>query len=114
VRTGDTATAITEARSAHAVFERLGANRDADEVAALLRTLGAPARLRRDAAASSLTAREQEVFTLLGEGLTNAEIAQRLFITPKTAEHHVGRVLNKLGVRSRTEAATLAASAPSS
>ena len=112
VHTGDTATAIAEARSALAVFERLGANRDADEVAALLRTLGAPGRARRETASASLTAREQEVFTLLGEGLTNAEIAQRLFITPKTAEHHVGRVLNKLGVRSRTEAAALAASAP--
>lgn len=110
VQTGDSATAIAEARGALAVFERLGANRDADEVAALLRTLGAPGRARRDSASASLTARELEVFELLGQGLTNAEIAERLFITAKTAEHHVGRVLNKLGVRSRTEAAALAAS----
>jgi DNA-binding CsgD family transcriptional regulator len=113
VETGDKATAIAEARGALAIFERLGARRDADEVAALLRDLGAPGRSRREGAVSSLTAREQEVFALLGEGLTNAEIAKRLFITPKTAEHHVGRILSKLGVRSRTEAATIAASAPS-
>jgi DNA-binding CsgD family transcriptional regulator len=98
-----------------AIFERLGADREADQVAALLRGLGAPGRSRprgRDAAEAALTAREKEVFALLGEGLTNAEIAQRLFITPKTAEHHVGRVLSKLGVRSRTEAAAIASSSP--
>ena len=111
--TGDNATAIAEARCALAIFERLGASRDADEVAALLRTLGAPGRPRRDAT-SSLTAREQDVLTLIGEGLTNAEIAERLFITPKTAEHHVGKILSKLGVRSRTEAAAIAASTPKS
>ncbi len=114
VETGDNASAITEARSALAIFERLGARRDADEVAALLRTLGAPGRSRREAATSSLTAREQDVLALLGEGLTNAQIAERLFITPKTAEHHVGRILSKFGLRSRTEAATIAATAPPS
>jgi DNA-binding CsgD family transcriptional regulator/Tfp pilus assembly protein PilF len=110
-KTGNTAEAIAEGRSALAIFERLGADRDADQVAALLRSLGAPGRTRardKDAAVSALTAREKDVFALLGEGLTNAEIAERLFITPKTAEHHVGRILSKLGVRSRTEAAAIA------
>jgi DNA-binding NarL/FixJ family response regulator len=50
------------------------------------------------------------VLDLLGEGLTNAEIAQRLFISPKTASHHVSNVLAKLGLRNRAEAAVVARS----
>ena len=45
----------------------------------------------------SLTAREPEVLDLVRQGYSNAEIAGRLFISPKTAEHHVGRILAKLG-----------------
>jgi DNA-binding CsgD family transcriptional regulator len=48
------------------------------------------------------------VLRLAGEGLTNGEIATRLFISPKTAEHHVGRIYQKLGLRSRAEAAAYA------
>ena len=63
------------------------------------------------AAVAGLSGREQQVLALLREGLTNAEIGVRLFISAKTAEHHVGRVLAKLGVRSRAEAAAVAAAA---
>lgn len=54
---------------------------------------------------SGLTPREMEVLALLAEGLSNAAVAERLFISPKTAAHHVSAILAKLGVRSRGEAA---------
>jgi DNA-binding CsgD family transcriptional regulator len=57
------------------------------------------------APSSLLSARESEVHKLLAQGLTNREIAQQLFISEATVKVHVGRILEKLGVRSRTEAA---------
>ena len=48
------------------------------------------------------------MLALLGEGLTNAEIAARLYISTKTAGNHVSNVLSKLHLRSRTEAAAFA------
>ena len=58
-----------------------------------------------------LTKREAEVLVLLGHGLTNPEIADRLYISRKTVEHHVSRLLAKLGLRSRAEAAVYATKA---
>jgi DNA-binding NarL/FixJ family response regulator len=97
--------AIESARAALAGFERLGARGDADHAAALLRALGAAGRTAIRGDRDELTVREREVLSLVAAGLSNAEIADRLVIAPKTAEHHVGRVLAKLGVRSRAEAA---------
>jgi DNA-binding CsgD family transcriptional regulator len=108
---GDRPGAVAEARAALAGFDRLGAVAARDQAAALLRSWGDTGRPRpRDADEldASLTRREREVLSLVAEGLTNPQIAERLYISPKTAEHHVGRVLTKLGVRSRAEAAALA------
>src|SRR5213078_1111954 len=63
--------------------------------------------------ASPLTPREQEVLGLLAEGLEQDEIANRLFITPKTVAKHIERILGKLGVRSRAQAVALALRADS-
>jgi ATP/maltotriose-dependent transcriptional regulator MalT len=101
--------AAADAAGALEVFEELGARSDADAAAALLRSLGVRAVRRGPNAGASLTGREREILALLGEGLSNREIAERLFITPKTVEHHVGRVLAKLGLRRRGEAAAWAA-----
>jgi DNA-binding CsgD family transcriptional regulator/Tfp pilus assembly protein PilF len=93
------------ARAALDAFERLGAQRDADVAAALARRLGGAGRAAIRGDRDQLTVRESEVLRLVAAGLSNAEIADRLVIAPKTAEHHVSRVLSKLGVRSRAEAA---------
>jgi DNA-binding CsgD family transcriptional regulator/tetratricopeptide (TPR) repeat protein len=93
---------------------RLGGRPAADVVAQRLRELGVrrlPRRPRRATAANpaGLTARELEVLALLGADLRNAEIAARLHISEKTVDHHVSAILAKLGVRSRHEAARVAA-----
>jgi DNA-binding NarL/FixJ family response regulator len=54
-----------------------------------------------------LTEREIEVLRYVAEGLTNRQIAERLFISPKTASVHVTNILRKLGLKRRVEAATL-------
>jgi DNA-binding CsgD family transcriptional regulator len=100
--------AMAEARAALEAFEQLQAVREADAAAATLRALGvraSPVRTGDDV----LTGREREVLELLGRGLSNPEISDRLYISRKTVEHHVGRILAKLHLRSRAEAAAYAA-----
>jgi DNA-binding NarL/FixJ family response regulator len=60
------------------------------------------------AALSELTSREQEVMALVAEGLTNTEIAARLYMSPATARTHVSRILTKLGARDRTQLVVMA------
>jgi DNA-binding NarL/FixJ family response regulator len=107
VRSAQPALALVEARAEFEGFEAVGAAREADRAAALARELGGPARTGPKAL-GLLTRREREVLALLGEGLSNPEIAARLYISTKTAEHHVSSILAKLHVRSRTEAASVA------
>ncbi len=101
---GQTEVAVDEVRAASAGFEKVGAVRQADRADALLRSLGERGRVGPKGV-GRLTRRELEILGLLSEGLTNAEIAQRLFISTKTAGNHVSNILMKLNLRSRTEAA---------
>ena len=71
-------------------------------------TTASPEALPSPAASLGLTRREAEVLALVAEGRTNRQIGQELFITPKTASIHVSRILAKLGVTGRGEAAAVA------
>lgn len=74
-----------------------------DRTEALLRRLEGPRRLD-----GVLTAREREVASLIAEGLTNGQLAERLYISPKTAAVHVSNILTKLGLSGRAEVAAWA------
>jgi DNA-binding NarL/FixJ family response regulator len=104
---GSPQAAVDTARHARTELEALGALRDADAAASLMRSLGAKGRAGPKAA-GLLTRRESEVLRLLGDGLTNRQIGERLFISPKTVEHHLSRSYAKLGVGTRGEAAAYA------
>ncbi|MET1084092.1 MAG: LuxR C-terminal-related transcriptional regulator [Burkholderiales bacterium] len=101
------AAAVVEARRALQTFERIGATADADAASALLRRLGASGRAFPKHF-GELTKRETEVLELLADGCSNEEIARRLVISRRTAEHHVAHILSKLGLRNRAEAAAYA------
>jgi DNA-binding CsgD family transcriptional regulator len=97
-----------------AELQRLGAHPAARRIARTLRERGARDVSRGPRAATrenpaGLTARELEVVALVAEGLRNAEIAGRLFVSEKTVAHHVSAILRKLGVATRSQAGAEAA-----
>jgi DNA-binding CsgD family transcriptional regulator len=100
-------------RRAHAELQELGAHPAAAIVARRLRARGArglprgPRQVTRDNPAS-LTSRQVEVLALLAQGLRNRQIAERLHLSPKTVDHHVGAILRKLDVHTRGEAGAAA------
>jgi DNA-binding CsgD family transcriptional regulator len=98
-----------ELREVVATFERIGARRAADQARAAAVALGG-SMPRRPTAPNALSARELEVVELIAAGHTNIEIAERLFLSPKTVERHVTNILAKLGLRSRVQVATEAVS----
>jgi DNA-binding NarL/FixJ family response regulator len=105
VAVSNRAMAVSEARAALAIHERVGSPEAAGDVD-LLRRLGVDARYEPHAShdpLAQLSRRELEVLALLKQELSNRLIGERLFISPRTAEHHVSTILSKLGLRSRIE-----------
>nr|BFE58532.1 hypothetical protein GCM10020063_030580 [Dactylosporangium thailandense] len=98
----DKSTAVAWAREAGAIAHRLGARPLAEQAAALQKSG------RLEPGAARLTDRELEVLRLMAGGRTNRQIAEALSIAVKTAGVHVTNILSKLGVNSRTDAATVA------
>ena len=98
---------IAAIQGAFSTLSRLGATAVLTPIAARLRSLGADiprrASVRTLALPHGLTSREFEIAGLLAESQTNKEIAERLFLSSRTVEHHVAKVLEKLGVSSRRE-----------
>ncbi len=100
-------------REALSLFDRVGAVPAAARLRRMMRARGARAIPRGPiaktrASPAGLTQRQSEVFSLLVKGLSNAQIAQRLSISHKTAEHHVSAMMARLGVSKRWEAAAAA------
>ena len=100
--------ALSETQAADGLRAEVRARRlDAEAVDAVLRSAGHRVGRRREGPAG-LTAREVEVLGLVARGLSNNEIAQRLFISPKTVRNHVEHIYTKIGVSSRAAAAFFA------
>ena len=98
-------------RAAAATAARLGARTLLEEIRALARRGRVELGDAADPAAADsldLTARERDVLRLVAAGRTNREIGAELYMSPKTASVHVSRILRKLNVRGRVEAAAIA------
>ncbi|GAA3923974.1 helix-turn-helix domain-containing protein [Actinoplanes auranticolor] len=94
-------------QAAREVFDALGASAWSDRARQELRAAGTSSPRRDPAAADRLTSTELHVAQLAAEGLTNREIGERLYVSPRTVSTHLQRMFPKLGVTSRGELAAV-------
>jgi DNA-binding CsgD family transcriptional regulator len=87
----------------------LGADRWATQAATELRAAGDHMEPRQAGARGLLTAQQDRIARLVADGATNREVAARLFLSPRTVDHHLRNIFTRLGVRSRTELVKLLA-----
>jgi DNA-binding NarL/FixJ family response regulator len=104
-RSGQRIAARTHLRHARDRFTAMDLTLWVQRTAAELAATGETARPRRYTSEEPLTSQETRVAILVGEGLTNREVAAALFVSPKTVEHHLSNVYRKRGLRSRSELA---------
>jgi DNA-binding CsgD family transcriptional regulator len=90
-------------RSAHGLFTTMGADGFARRAADGLLATGETVRARAAERIGDLTAQEAQIARLAREGLSNADIAARLLLSPRTVEWHLGNIFTKLGVSSRRQ-----------
>jgi DNA-binding CsgD family transcriptional regulator len=102
-REGRRLDARDQLRSAHAELEAFGIAPFAQRAARELAATGETARQRRPETRDELTPRETQIARLARDGLSNPEIAGRLFISPRTVEYHLHKVFAKLAIASRGE-----------
>jgi len=95
--------ARAELRTAHDLFEAMDARSFAGRARQELTATGATAHSRRNATLDELTPQEARIASLAGEGLSNPEIAARLYISKGTVDYHLNKVFRKLGIRSRAQ-----------
>jgi DNA-binding CsgD family transcriptional regulator len=92
-------------RAAHELFSELGTDGFAERARVELRATGERSRKRNSETRTSLTPQETEISQLVALGLTNSEIAAKLFVSRSTVEYHLRKVFTKLGVKSRAQLA---------
>jgi DNA-binding NarL/FixJ family response regulator len=91
------------------MLRALGTDRWAAPAATELRVAGDHVEPRQASARGLLTAQLERIARLVADGATNREVAARLFLSPRTVDHHLRNICTRLGVRSRTELVTLLA-----
>ena len=97
------ADAREQLRTAYGMLDAMGIGAFAERARRELRATGEAARKRTFTTRLELTAQEAQIARLVREGLSNPEIATRLFLSPRTVQYHLGKVFTKLGITSRRQ-----------